>query len=118
MSEENPAEAGNAQPVNWLGGMEAAAQVEVGDSGSGLNAEVDEYYKLLSSLGRTYDEDCRVAIHEAGHIASARLLIIKWVARRWTRVRATKAAYGASGTWKRSLRVAAMPPMYGRPSRL
>ncbi|AMN40180.1 hypothetical protein [Rhodoplanes sp. Z2-YC6860] len=34
----------------------------------------DWYVKLLSSLGRTKDEDHRIAVHEAGHALAARLL--------------------------------------------
>jgi hypothetical protein len=74
MSEGNPAEQGNAQPATSLGGTGVAAGVEVGDDGSGPNAEVDDYDELLAALGRSYDQDCRVAIHEAGHIVAARLL--------------------------------------------
>lgn len=36
--------------------------------------ERDEYDDLLALLGRTYDQDCRIAIHEAGHAVCARLL--------------------------------------------
>lgn len=36
--------------------------------------ERDDYEELLADLGRTYDQDCRIAIHEAGHIVAARLL--------------------------------------------
>ena len=75
MSKRNPAEEGNAQPATSLAGTEAAACVGVGntDDGSGLD-EPDEYDELLSSIGRTYDQDCQVATHEAGHIVAARLL--------------------------------------------
>lgn len=74
MSEEKPAEEGNMRPANFLGGPGAVAHVEVDDNGSGPDAEVDEYDGLLAALGRTYDQDCRIAIHEAGHIVAARLL--------------------------------------------
>ena len=74
MSDRNPAEEGNAEPATSLGTTGAAAHVEHGDGGIGPEAEVDEYDDLLAILGRTYDEDCRIAIHEAGHIVAARLL--------------------------------------------
>ncbi|MGY4496956.1 hypothetical protein ACVWYH_000883 [Bradyrhizobium sp. GM24.11] len=75
MSKGNPVENGNAQPAADLGGSEAAAGVGgTTDNGGGLDEEIDEYDELLASLGRTYDQDCRVAIHEAGHIVAARLL--------------------------------------------
>lgn len=74
MSEENPAEDGNQQPATSVGGPGAATHVEVGDDGSGPDAEADEYDGLLASLGRTFDHDHRVAVHEGGHIVAARLL--------------------------------------------
>jgi hypothetical protein len=74
MSEGDPAEEGNAQPATPLCGTWAAAHVEVGHNGSGSKAEVDEYDELLAALGRTYDQDVRIAIHEAGHAVCARLL--------------------------------------------
>jgi hypothetical protein len=76
MSEANPAQEGTAQPATFLAGMEAAAGVEQGtnDNGSGLDAEVDEYGKLLAAIGRTYDQDVRIAVHEAGHAVCARVL--------------------------------------------
>lgn len=74
MSEENPAKNCKEQPAPPIGSPGAAAQVEVGDDGSGPDAEFDEYDALLAKLGRTYDQDCRIAIHEAGHIVAARLL--------------------------------------------
>ncbi|CCE00661.1 hypothetical protein [Bradyrhizobium sp. STM 3809] len=57
-------------PFPALGGTGAAAYVEVIDEGSGP----DEYDKLLAALGRFYEDDARVAIHEAGHAVCARLL--------------------------------------------
>jgi hypothetical protein len=36
--------------------------------------EYDEYDALLASLGRTEEEDQRIAVHEAGHAVCARLL--------------------------------------------
>jgi hypothetical protein len=76
MSEANPAQEGTAQPATSLAGMEAAAGVEQGtnDNGGGLDAEVDEYEDLLAKLGRTIDEDVRIAVHESGHAIAARLL--------------------------------------------
>ncbi|BBZ97473.1 hypothetical protein BRDID11004_16150 [Bradyrhizobium diazoefficiens] len=74
MSEGTPAEDGNEQPATSVGGPGAAAQVEVGDNGSGPDGETDEYGELLAALGRTFDQDCRIAIHESGHIIAARLL--------------------------------------------
>jgi hypothetical protein len=76
MSKGNPAEEGNAQPATSLAGTEAAACVGMGntDDGSGLDAEIDEYDELLALLGRTEEQDQRIAVHEAGHAVCARLL--------------------------------------------
>jgi hypothetical protein len=76
MSKGNPAEVGNAEPATPLAETEAAACVGVGNTGdgSGLDEEVDEYDELLASLGRTEDDDQRIAVHEAGHAICARLL--------------------------------------------
>jgi hypothetical protein len=56
-------------------GTVTAACVRVGnaDNGGG-HQEVDEYDQLLAALGRTEDEDERIAVHEAGHAVVARLL--------------------------------------------
>ncbi|MCK1714163.1 M50 family metallopeptidase, partial [Bradyrhizobium sp. 143] len=55
--------------------MEAAAGVGgTTDNGGGLDGEIDQYDELLASLGRTYDEDVRIAVHETGHAVCARLL--------------------------------------------
>jgi len=56
-------------------GTVTAACVGVGntDNGGG-HQEVDEYDALLAVLGRSYDDDVRIATHEAGHIVVARLL--------------------------------------------
>jgi hypothetical protein len=72
----NPVEEGNAEPATSLAGTEAAACVGAGttDNGSGLDEETDEYDELLTSLGRTEDQDQRIAVHEAGHAIAARLL--------------------------------------------
>lgn len=75
MSERNPAEEGNAQFATDLGGSEAAAGVGgTTENGSGLDGEINEYGELLASLGRTFEEDVRIAVHEAGHAICARLL--------------------------------------------
>ncbi|UPK38303.1 hypothetical protein IVB18_14285 [Bradyrhizobium sp. 186] len=75
MSKGNPAEDGIAQTATFLGGSEAAAGVGgTTDNGGGLDEEIDEYDELLASLGRTYDEDVRIAVHESGHAVCARLL--------------------------------------------
>jgi hypothetical protein len=75
MSKENPAEEGNAEPATSLAEKEAAACVGVGTgNGSGLDVGGAEYDKLLASLGRTEEEDQRIAVHEAGHAVCARLL--------------------------------------------
>lgn len=74
MSKGNPSENGNEQAATSVGDPGAAARVEVGENGGGPEAEVDEYDDLLASLGRTYDQDHRIAVHEAGHIVAARLL--------------------------------------------
>ena len=41
---------------------------------SGLDEEMDEYDELLAALGRTEEQDRRIAVHEAGHALCARLL--------------------------------------------
>jgi hypothetical protein len=76
MSKGNPAEGGNAQPATSLAGTEAAACVGMGNAGdgSGLDEASDEYDELIASLGRTEEEDERIAVHEAGHAVCARLL--------------------------------------------
>ena len=71
-----PADEGTAQVATSLAEAEAAACVGVGttDNGSGLDEEADEYDELLAALGRTEDDDQRIAVHEAGHAVAARLL--------------------------------------------
>ncbi|WP_342726085.1 hypothetical protein AAFG07_03810 [Bradyrhizobium sp. B097] len=72
MSDDVPAEVG---PATFLAKTEAAVEVGlVADHDSGLDVEADDYDRLLASLGRTYDEDERIAVHEAGHAVCARLL--------------------------------------------
>lgn len=73
MSEGTPSEKGTAHPATSLGAAGIAAHVDGGDNGSDPNAEFDEYDRLLAKIGRTYDQDCRVAIHEADRIVAARL---------------------------------------------
>jgi hypothetical protein len=53
-----------------LGGTVATACVEDVDAGGGPDA----YGELLAALGRSYEDDVRIAIHEAGHAVCARLL--------------------------------------------
>ncbi|TWC05044.1 hypothetical protein FBZ93_10354 [Bradyrhizobium macuxiense] len=72
MSEKAPAEEG---PASLLAKREAAVEVGlVGDLGGGLDVENDDYDRLLASLGRTFEDDERIAVHEAGHAVCARLL--------------------------------------------
>lgn len=44
------------------------------DEITGFEDEHDEYDDLLAEIGRTEDEDKRIAVHEAGHAVAARLL--------------------------------------------
>jgi hypothetical protein len=75
MSKGNPAEGDNTPPAACLAGTGAAANVGgTTDDGSGLDAEVNEYDELLASLGRTEEQDQRIAVHEAGHAVCARVL--------------------------------------------
>src|SRR5512140_1587221 len=76
MTKRNPAEEGNAQPATSLAGTETAVDVGLGttDGSSGLDVEVDEYDELLAALGRTEEQDERIAVHEARHAVCARLL--------------------------------------------
>jgi hypothetical protein len=75
MTEGIPADEGPEQVATSPAGMATAACVGVGnaDNGSGPE-EVDEYDELLASLGRTEEEDERIAVHEAGHAVAGRLL--------------------------------------------
>jgi hypothetical protein len=75
MSNGNPVEEGNAEPATSLAGSKVAADVGLGttNNGSGLD-DYGEYDELLTSLGRTEDDDQRIAVHEAGHAVCARLL--------------------------------------------
>jgi hypothetical protein len=77
MIREIPADEGNAQPAAFRAGNVAAAAVGVGntDAGSGHLIEVDEDDDDWSPVpGRSYGDDVRIAIHEAGHVLAARLL--------------------------------------------
>jgi hypothetical protein len=75
MTEGIPAGEVPAQLAASPAGTVTAASVGVGntDNGGG-HEEVDEYDELLAVLGRTEDDDERIAVHEAGHIVVARLL--------------------------------------------
>jgi hypothetical protein len=75
MTERIPADEVPEQLAASPVGTVTAACVEVGnaDNGGG-HEEVDEYDELLAVLGRTEDEDERIAVHEAGHIVVARRL--------------------------------------------
>jgi hypothetical protein len=75
MTERIPADEGNEQVAAPPAGTVTAAVVGVGnaDNGGG-HEEVDEYDELLAVLGRTEEEDERIAVHEAGHAVVARLL--------------------------------------------
>jgi hypothetical protein len=75
MSEEIPADEGSELVAASPAGTRAAAGVGVGnaDDGGG-HEEADEYDQLLAALGRTEEEDERIAVHEAGHAVAGRLL--------------------------------------------
>jgi hypothetical protein len=76
MTEEIPADDGNAGSAASPAGSGAAANVGLGNTGngSGPDAEGDEYDELLAALGRSEEHDHRIAVHEAGHAVAARLL--------------------------------------------
>ena len=44
------------------------------DQTTEIEDERDKYDELLAALGRSFDDDVRIAIHEAGHAVAARLL--------------------------------------------
>jgi hypothetical protein len=53
---------------------DAAASAPTHDAEENMQDERDEYGGLLASLGRTEEQDQRIAVHEAGHAVCARLL--------------------------------------------
>jgi hypothetical protein len=76
MTEGIPADEGNELVAASLAGMTTAACVGVGnaDNGGGPQEEADEYDQLLASLGRSEEQDQRIAIHELGHYLTNSLL--------------------------------------------
>jgi hypothetical protein len=75
MSEGIPADEAPEQLAASPAGKVTAACVGVGNTDNGGGHEgADEYDQLLAVLGRTEEEDERVAVHEAGHAVVARLL--------------------------------------------
>jgi hypothetical protein len=74
MTEEIPAFERDEQAAP-VAGMATAACVGVGNADNGGGPEeVDEYDELLASLGRTEEQDQRVALHELGHYLTNLLL--------------------------------------------
>jgi hypothetical protein len=76
MTEEIPADERDERAATSPAGTVTAAGVGGGntDNGGG-HEEVDEYDDDWSPVpGRSYDDDVRIAIHEAGHAVAARLL--------------------------------------------
>jgi hypothetical protein len=75
MTEEIPAGEAPEQLATSPAATVTAAGVGGGNTDNGGGPEeVDEYHELLAALGRTEDEDERVAVHEAGHVVAGRLL--------------------------------------------
>ncbi|SHI11988.1 hypothetical protein [Bradyrhizobium erythrophlei] len=75
MTEGIPADEVPEQLAASPAGTVTAAGVGVGNTDDGGGHEgVDEYDTLLAVLGRSHDDDERIAVHEAGHIVVARLL--------------------------------------------
>ncbi|MDN4982221.1 hypothetical protein QY049_03145 [Bradyrhizobium sp. WYCCWR 13022] len=76
MSEHRSIEDGFADDAVHSAGAGAAADDEmiVPASGGGPDEQPDEYDELLAALGRTKEQDQRIAVHEAGHAVCARLL--------------------------------------------
>jgi hypothetical protein len=60
---------GSSRVIGW-GDAAALAQ----EPGKRFESERDEYDELLAALGRSFDEDVRIAIHDAGHAVCGRLL--------------------------------------------
>jgi len=75
MTEGIPADEVPEQLAASAAGTVTAACVGGGntDNGGG-HQDVDEYDELLAVLGRTEEEDKRIAVHEAGHAICARIL--------------------------------------------
>lgn len=75
MTEGIPADEAPEQVPTSPAGTVTAAGVGAGntDNGGG-HQKVDEYDELLAVLGRSYDDDVRIATHEVGHCVAARLL--------------------------------------------
>jgi hypothetical protein len=76
---DGPREEGAPHPSGEGGRVvpsgDAAASVPAHDALKGnMDDEHDEYDELLASLGRTEEQDHRIAVHEAGHAVCARLL--------------------------------------------
>jgi hypothetical protein len=74
MTEEIPAGEVPEQLAASTAGTVTAACVGVGTDNGGGHEEVDEYDTLLAVLGRSHDDDERIAVHEAGHVVAGRLL--------------------------------------------
>jgi hypothetical protein len=74
MTEGIPADEVPEQLAACPAGTVTVAVVGGNTDNGGGHQEVDEYDKLLAVLGRSYDDDVRIATHEAGHIVVARLL--------------------------------------------
>ncbi|WP_025037043.1 hypothetical protein [Bradyrhizobium sp. DOA9] len=55
-------------------GAVADAEKVVPAFGGGPHEPPDEYEELLTAIGRTEEQDQRIAVHEAGHAVCARLL--------------------------------------------
>jgi hypothetical protein len=52
----------------------AAGALTPSDAAEDFEDEHDAYDQLLAVLGRSFDQDVRIAVHEAGHAICARLL--------------------------------------------
>src|SRR5215203_5669483 len=77
MTKRIPPDDGDAQPAASPAGGATAGEVGVGntDNHSGRQPDIDEDDDDWSPVpGRTWDEDVRIAVHEAGHAVAARLL--------------------------------------------
>jgi hypothetical protein len=75
MTKHIPPDDGNARPASSPAGMATAGEVGSNTDHSGRQPEVDQDDDDWSPVpGRSWDEDVRIAIHEAGHAVAARLL--------------------------------------------